>query len=207
MNLGKVCIIAIASSNMVFAWDSVQELEADACCALTNAQYLTSEQYVASLRSCVTNSNLTISVDAQIMLALSARQRFWDTVDSSMTEVEMQYISNVVASVQLDRFDWRYWLSRLIYASVHADVDDYSQAYCVLTNSICSMPTPAIQFATNSLPRAILNKYELTGLSVEMSFKVLAGLSAAELGKGVEATNFANQVSAPYREMILRLIR
>ena len=207
MNLLKACIIAVTSSYSAFAWDSVQELEADACCALTNAQYLTSEQYVASLRSCITNSDMAISADAQIMLALSARQRFWDSMDSSMTEVEMQHISNVVASVQLDRLDWRYWISRLIYASAHADVDDYSQAYYVLTNAICSMQTPVIQFETNSLPRAILNRYELTGLSMEMAFKVLAGMSAAELGKGVEATNFANQVSAPYREMILRFIR
>ena len=53
MNLWKACIIAVTSSYSAFAWDSVQELEADACCALTNAQYLTSEQYVASLRSCI----------------------------------------------------------------------------------------------------------------------------------------------------------
>ncbi len=207
MRVKRLCLIAVVSSCRVFAWNSVQELESAACYALTNAQYLTSEQYVASLRSCITNSDMAISADAQMILALSSRQRFWDTMDSSMIDVEMQYISNVVENVQLDCSDWRYWLSRLIYAGACADSDDYSQAYCILTNSMSSVHIQTIQSLSNSLPRAILDRYELTDLSVEMSFKVLAGMSAAELGNGMAATNFANQVSAPYREMILRFVR
>ena len=64
-----------------------------------------------------------------------------------------------------------------------------------------------IQQETNILCNAILAYYEITNANIEIAFKIYAGMASAGIGMGNEATNFANQVATPYRNMILQFIQ
>ena len=53
----------------------------------------------------------------------------------------------------------------------------------------------------------ILDKYDMTGGGVSEAMKIMAGMSAACLGMGNVASNYANQVSAPHRNTIFEFIK
>ena len=47
----------------------------------------------------------------------------------------------------------------------------------------------------------------MPNVNIDVAFKVFAGMSSAGQGMGAEATNYANQVAAPYNGMILDFLR
>ena len=92
-------------------------------------------------------------------------------------------------------------------ASTYAADNDFSIAYQMSTNSIKMIQHTGVVIDTNVLSKAILTYYEMPDIELETAFKVFAGMSAAGAGIGCAATNYANQVSDPYRSTILDFIK
>ena len=189
------------------AWDSVGDMESEACMALTNVQYLASNAYADRLKAALSTTNEAMRVNAQLMLGVSHYQRFLETLEEGDMERYCEHMSNAVVQAVPTAADWRYWTARLLYAGSFAARDDFSKSYAILTNCLDSMDALCCVSPANALDVALLSYYELRNISIKEAFKVMAGMSAAELGMGSAATNYANQISPPYRDLVLEFVR
>lgn len=194
-------------ANYAYAWDSCEEMESDMCIALTNDNYLVSETFTNQLITATCFPVDEIRAEAYIMLSISSYQNFLFTADALWLEHEMSNASNAVVAIGSNSDVWQYWMARFTYASAHASELSFTNVYSIATNTLAEIALCGYTNGNSSLEAAILQKFEMPNLSIEDAMKVMAGMSAAELGMTTAATNFANQLAIPYRNIILDFIR
>lgn len=80
---------------------------------------------------------------------------------------------------------------------------DYGKSLFVMTNSLSDIASSACTNDSAPVCRAMLGKFEMPDIGVVEAMKVMAGMSAAAIGERNIATNYANQVAMPHRNIIL----
>ena len=199
----NITMMAMLLSMATLGWTGVDDFEVEACVALTNSQYLMSVDYTNKLSRALASDNLELRLDARIVLAASEYQRFLDEADVSGLNGEFNQLSNVVIQTSGLTNLWQHWTSRLLYAGSFASHDAYVHSYAMLTNLLERASRSDAVETTNRLHTALLKHYELSDLSTTNAVKVMAAMSAGELGMGNVMTNLANQVPLNYRNIIL----
>ena len=98
-------------------------------------------------------------------------------------------------------------MAKFTYAGAQVSMRQYADSYSTLSNTLAEVAAVGYTNETSLVERSLLNKYEMPDLEIVDAMKVFAGMTAAELGMGDVATNYANQVSEPYRNKVIRFIR
>ena len=198
-----VFILMLMVVDCVCAWDSVSEMETDFCLALTNGDYLLSAAFSNQLSSATNLTSAESRSEVFMLSAIHAAQNFEVTDDERWIQEEMKMASNAVVVIGMQANKWQYWMSRFVYAGAYASQSDYGKALFVMTNSLSEISVSDCTNDVSPVCRAILRKFEMPDIGVFEAMKVMAGMSAASIGERILATNFANQVVAPYRSIIL----
>ena len=198
-----VFILMLMVVDCVCAWDSVSEMETDFCLALTNGDYLLSAAFSNQLSSATNLTSAESRSEVFMLSAIHAAQNFEVTDDERWIQEKMKMASNAVVVIGMKANKWQYWMSRFVYAGAYASQSDYGKALFVMTNSLSEISVSDCTNDVSPVCRAILRKFEMPDIGVFEAMKVMAGMSAASIGERIIATNFANQVVAPYRSIIL----
>ena len=198
-----VFILMLMVVDCVCAWDSVSEMETDFCLALTNGDYLLSAAFSNQLSSATNLTSADSRSEVFMLSAIHAAQNFEVTDDERWIQEEMKMASNAVVVIGMQANKWQYWMSRFVYAGAYASQSDYGKALFVMTNSLSEISVSDCTNDVSPVCRAMLRKFEMPDIGVFEAMKVMAGMSAASIGERIIATNFANQVVAPYRSIIL----
>ena len=196
-------LMLFTMANHALAWNSLAEMDVDVCRALTNNVFLMSESFTNQLNAACNSG----SDEAYMILSIHAYENFLHTADSDWLRLEMFNASNSVEAIGMHANKWQFWMSRFLLAGACCSVPNYERAYAITTNSIHLLVSSGFTNHASMVEHAILRKYEMDGLDVADAMRVMAGMSAAELGMGDVATNFANQVSTPYRNIIFDFVR
>ena len=199
--------LVVVSSMSSMAWENVLELEAAAVRALTPPVSILEASFTNEVSSALQSTNRIMRVDAELLQSIINYQRFLDTVEGQMLDNEFLCLSNVVSLTSGETNRWQFWTGRLLLASTYAAGNHFDVSYQMSTNYIQMAEGYGCAGETNALSSAILTYYEMPGIEVDVALKVFAGMSAAGMGSGTVATNFANQVPAPYRNMILEFVK
>ena len=194
-------------ANHALAWNSLAEMDVDVCRALTNNVFLMSESFTNQLNAACNSGSDEMKSEAYMLLSIHAYENFLHTADSDWLRPEMFNASNSVEAINMHTNKWQFWMSRFLLAGACCSVSNYEMAYALTTNSIQLLASSGYTNHASMVEHAILRKYEMDGLEVADAMRVMAGMSAAELGMGDMATNFANQVSTPYRNIIFDFVR
>jgi len=202
-----VVLAAFLVVKCVVAWDTICEMESDVCVALTNDDFLVSAAFTNQLNSATNASSVEMKSEAHLLLSINAYQNFLNTADDGWLCREMLNASNAVDSIGAHSNKWQYWMARFMYASAQISEQRFSDSYSTLTNALEEILRVGYTNANSDVERAMLRKYEMSDLNITDAMKVFAGMTAAELGMGNVATNYANQVATPYHNMILEFIR
>ena len=207
MKIVLILLIFVFVKRM-YAGDSVVEMETDICKALTNNTYLLSSTFTNQLSAALNSSSVEMRSEAYMLLSINAYQNFLRTADDSWLQIEMSNASNAVVAIGIHSNKWQYWTSRFLYASAYCSVPNYERSFAVATNSLHELSCSAYNTNdVNAVERAILDKSELLNVGITDAMRIFAGMSAAELGMGGVATNYANQVPAPYRNVMLQFVK
>ena len=199
-----VFVALVMFANCARAWDSIGEMEADVCIALTNNNYLLSPAFTNQLNLAINSSSAEMRSEAYMMHSIRAYQVFIDTADDSWLQSEMSNATNSILTIGSSADKWQYWMSRFIYAGACCSVSDYEKSLGVMTHSLQELFVSNYTEGSNVVERAILGKFEMANVGIGEAMRIMAGMSAAELRIGSLVTNYANQVSAPYRNRILQ---
>lgn len=200
-----LCIVVAAKG--ILAWNSVAEMEADICVALTNDKRLVSAAFAGQLSSATNSASIEMKTEAHLLLSISAYQNFLQSADDKWLYYEMNHASNAVMSIGNMTNAWQYWMTRFSYANAQISVQQFADAHSTLTNALAEMRNAGHANASSSVERAILHRYEMPDLDIGGAMKVFAGMTAAQLGIGNVATNYADQVPSLYRNMIIDFLR
>ena len=202
-----VLISMVMVVNCACAWNSVSEMEEDFCVALTNSDYLLSAIFTNRLSSVTNFTSAELRCEVFMLSAIHAAQSFEVTADIGWIQEEMKQASNAVVVVGKQPDKWQYWMSRLVYAGACASLSNYEGSFCVMTNSLNEINSFGFTNDVSLVGQLLLKKYEMSGIGVREAMMVMAGMSAAVTGDGSVATNYANQVSVPYKSTILEFIK
>lgn len=202
-----VFMIIFVAGSIIWAWDTVDEMESDIVVALTNNSYLVSATFTDQLNSATNSALVEMKTDAYLLLSLTAFQNFLNTAEGGWLCREMFNASNAVEAIGIHSNKWQYWMARFTYASAQISQQHFSSSYSTLTNALEEIARTGYVSADSDAERAILHKYEMPDLNIVDAMKVFAGMAAAELGMGNVATNYANQVPMPYRNKIHDFVR
>ena len=201
-------VIVAAFVSCAHAWDSVAEMETAVCQALTNENYLLSSTFTNQLAAAINSPSVEMKCEAYIMFSIHAYQNFLNTADDSWLQIEMCNASNAVSTIGMSTNKWQYWASRFVHAGAFCSVSNYESSFAVLSNAL---QEASYSCFTNNSPgpveRAIFDKFEMPNVGVIDAMRIMAGMSAAELGNGSVATNYANQVPVPFRNVILEFVK
>lgn len=200
-------LMLFAMANHAFAWDTIAGMDVDVCRALTNNAFLMSASFTNQLSVACNSGSDEMKSEAYMLLSIHAYENFLHTADSGWLRTEMFNASNSVEVIGVHTNKWQFWMSRFLLAGACCSVSNYERAFAVATNSIHLLVVSGYTNQTAMVECAILKKFEMDGLGVADAMRVMAGMSAAELGIGDVATNFANQVSTPYRNIIFDFAR
>lgn len=184
------------------AWTTYPEFENSAIQALENPQMLTDSVFTNQLAEASMSSNAELRVGALMLRGICARQDFLSNANAASLDLEMNLISNAVEDAQVMTNRWQFAVARLLYAGTYTSRNDFGRSYLILTNGLATMSADTGSIETNALQTAILQRFDLVGLTVPMAYKVLAGMSAAGLGLKNKASEFAEQLPFRYSEMI-----
>ena len=201
------CFVILLAVKCLFAWDTIGEMETDLCKALGDNNYLLSVAFSNKLSLATNSSSVEMKTEAYIISSIISYQKFLDTVNVDFLRRELLNASNAVVSIGYHTNSWQYWMSRFIYASAHISNQNFAFSYAILTNAIDDITKQRYTNDVTAVEAAILKRCELTNLNVTSAMKVFAGLSAAQLGMGCVATNFANQVPADYKVKMLEFMK
>ena len=197
----------VLCSLSLFGWTSVSELESEAANALSTPANLCQHGFSNNLSCAILSTNKLMRIDAELLRSIVAYQRFLNTADGRLLDDQRQSISNAVDLTCGATNSWQYWVGRFLLISTYAADNDFGTAYLMSTNHIRMLQDCGGLQGTNILCNAILSYYEMPNVNIDVAFKVFAGMSSAGQGMGAEATNYANQVAAPYNGMILDFLR
>ena len=200
-----LCMAMLA--HCVGAWNTVAEMENEVCMALTNDAILLSATFTNNLHAAANSPFEEMRSEAHLLLAINAYQNFLNTMDEGWLHHEMLNTSNAVVAIGSHTDKWQYWMARFLHAGAFASLNDYMSSYATATNALNGLTASSYTNALSTVETCIMRKFEMTGIDISAAFKVFAGMSAAELGLGESATNYANQVPVPYRNTILEFIK
>ena len=204
---GMTLLLAVGVLNCTYAWSSIEEMESEVCVALTNDEHIVSQTFTNQLGLATSSASDEMRAEAYMLLSISAYQNFLDTADALWLDHEMSNASNAVVEIGANNNRWQYWMARFTYASAFASELNFTNAYSIATNTLAEISASGYTNESSMVESAILEKFEMPDLHVEDAMKIMAGMSAAELGMGIAATNYANQLASPYRDIILDFIR
>ena len=204
--------LSLLAALVVFAngargWDSIGEMESDICKALTNNNYLLSQAFTNQLNVAINSSSAEMRSEAYMLHSICSYQIFLDTADDSWLQIEMFNATNSILAIGSSADKWQYWMSRFVYAGACCSVSDYEKSLGVMTNSLRELSASSYTNGSNVVERAILDKFEMANIGISEAMCIMAGMSAAGLRMGSLATNYANQVSAPYHNVILKFAK
>ena len=199
-----LCVFAL--SGATYAWDTIGEMEAEICVALTNDNHLLSQEFTNKLNVALSSASCEMRCEAYMLLSMNAYQNFLETADDSWLGIEMYNASNAVAVAGTSPDTWRYWTSRFLYAGAYASADEYVVSLSVASNAVSQLASIPYTNGQVLVERAILAKHDMPDVGICEAMKIMAGMSAASLGMGGVATNFASQVSQQYRDIIYEFI-
>lgn len=189
------------------AWVSIDDMEADISIALTNDSYLLSADFTNQLNAATSSQSAEMRSEAHMLLSMNAYKNFLDTAEESWIPRELSHASNAVVAIGANSDKWQFWMARLVHSLAYVSLDDYTASLGMATNTIAMRESSGYTNETSSLERAILSRYEMCGVDLIGGLKITAGMAAASAGQSSLATNYANQVSSPYREIILEFVR
>ena len=196
-------IIAAIVSCCANAWTTLDEMEAAICAALADEATLLSASLTNQLTEVVKGAQThDMKSEAYMLLSINAYQNFLETTDGKWLPIELQNASNAVVSAGMNSGRWQYWVSRFLYAGAYVSDSKFSQAFSVLNRALSEMSELNYTNGSSRVERAILEKCEMPGIGVAEALKVMAGMSAVELGQQDIALRFANQVSERYGNVI-----
>lgn len=185
------------------AWTTLDEMESAICVALTNDASLLSASFTNQLNAVVMNAQTNdMKSVAYMILSINAYQNFLETAEEKWLSIEMQNASNAVAMAGVNADRWQYWVSRFLYAGAYVSDSEFSKAFSVLNRSLSEMSAQTYTNDSSRVERAILEKCEMPGIGIAEAMKVMAGMSAAELGQKDTALRFASQVPERYGNVI-----
>lgn len=191
----------------VAAWTSEAEMDAEVCTALAAGKDAWRPAFVSQLQEAATNGrSAEMRCEASMLLSLSAWQSFLDTMDEAWMGREMAYATNAVEQIGTATNTWQYWMARFVHAGAHASNCRYVQALSILGDSIDRMTREHGTNEVTDVERAILRLFEMPDLVTVDAMRAFSGMSAAALGDGNAATNFAVQLPPRYRTMIFRAL-
>ena len=204
------CILffmVLVAAKSIWAWDSIIEMEADICIALTNDEYLVSAAFSNKLNSATNSASFEMKTEAYLLLSVNAYQNFLNTADDRWLSQELSTASNAVVSAGNHTDTWQYWMAKFAYASAQISQQHFADSHSTLVATIAEMAESGYANGASIVETGLLRKYEMPNLQIVDAMKVFAGMTAAELGMGNVATNYANQVPMPYRGTIMGFIR
>ena len=209
MRRAMISILLATGLNLVAVGNDMdqEEFESAAYTALTNKEFLLGTLFSNKLDVAESSSALNVRVDSALMKGVRARQMFFESADSEFLDTEMAFLSNAVSLTSFMTNNWRKYIASLMYAGCHATVNSFDYSYGIITNTMAVADDEGFNGTTNQMCMRILSKFQMTGLSVNSALNLMAGMSAAELGMGNVATNYANQLPATYRNMIFDFMR
>lgn len=185
------------------AWTSLDEMESAICVALTNDASLLSASFTNQLNAVVMDAQTNdVKSVAYMILSINAYQNFLETADEKWLSIEMQNASNAVTMAGVNADRWQYWVSRFLYAGAYVSDSKFSKAFSILNRALSEMSALTYTNDSSRVERAILEKCEMPGIGIAEAMKVMAGMSAAELGQKDTALRFASQVSERYGNVI-----
>ena len=174
---------------------------------MTNNTFLMSEAFTNQLNAASRLGSDAMKSEAYMLLSIHAYENFKRSVDDAWQRKELLYASNAVEVIGMHTNKWQFWMSRFLLAGACCSASNYERAFNVSTNTIHLLTLSGYTNFPTAVEGAILQKFEMGGLEVAEALRVMAGMSAAELGLGNAATNLAHQVPMPYRNTILNFIR
>ena len=165
----------------------------------------------ALLRTEVTNRiyEACLSEDPSLRLSASLAksaveyQCYLNTSDRAWACRSVSTLTNVLTQCVALRESERYAVCSVLAAGNYAMLKRYEEAFCLSTNTATVAERCQSNWVTNGYLTSVFRFYKLDGLNVVGAAKYVAGMSAAELGLRAAATNFAEQVSEPFRQEIL----
>lgn len=185
------------------AWTSLSEMESAICVALTNDTCLLSASFTNQLNEVVIGTRTNdMKSEAYMILSINAYQNFLETTDEKWLPIALRNASNAVVSAGADTGRWQYWVSRFLYAGAYVSDSRFSQAFSVLDRSLSEMSALNYTNGSSRVERAILEKCEMPGVGIAEAMKIMAGMSAVELGQKDKALRFASQVPERYGNVI-----
>ena len=191
----------------VAAWTSETEMDAAVCTALAAGKNAWSPAFVSQLQETATNaSSAKMRCEASMLLSLSSWQSFLDTMDETWMGREMAYATNAVEQIGTATNTWQYWMARFVHAGAHVSRCNYARSLSILGDSTDRMTREHCTNEVTDVERAILRLFEMPDLKTVDAMRAFAGMSAAVLGDGNTATNFAVQVPLHYRTMIFKAL-
>ena len=209
MNVQRVFgLLAALMACAAAAWTSEAEMDAAVCKALSAGKNAWSPAFVGQLRETATNAACSAGMrcEASMLLSLNAWQCFLDTMDGIWMVHERVHAERAVEQIGAATNAWQYWMARFVRAGAAASDCDYARALSVLSNAVDRMAREQATNTATGVECAFLRLFDLPDVATIDAMRVLAGMSAAMLGDGNVATNFAFQVPPRYRAMILEAL-
>ena len=202
----SILSVCVACVMFVSCTSAAMNIEDEICLALTNKSYLLSHEFTNSMNAVVASTNALMRCEAYMLLSINAYQNFLETANEEWLAREMSNASNSVNAIGMDTDTWQYWMSRFLYASAYASIDNYGTSLSIASNAVVEVMQFNYTNEVSKVEHAILSKYEMSDIGIVEALKVLTGMSAASLGYTGVATNYAIQVSAPYRSVIYEFL-
>ncbi len=199
--------IAFGVTKSIWAWNSISEMESDICIALTNDEYFLSATFTNKLNSATNSASSEMKTEAYLLLSINAYQNFLNTADDIWLCQELSTASNAVISSGNHVDKWQYWMAKFTYASALVSQQHFADSYSSLVAALAEITETGYTNGVSIVETGLLRKYEMPNLQIVDALKVFAGMTAAELGMGNVATNYANQVPMPYRNKIMNFVR
>ena len=197
--LGAVILVAQFVNAEGLALD---EFERVSIVALTNSAQLCSSVFSNIVEVAIESTNEDLKVDGYLMKGVKARHKFFETAEAVCLLEEYIAVSNAVEIADDFTNNWRKWSSRLMLAGCYASGGSFHRSYGVLTNGLSRMSTEGFSGTSNELATALLMKFEMSGVSIPIAYKIMAGMSAAEMGLQTEARRCASQVPLDFAQLI-----
>ena len=203
----KVFAIVAGSMLPVFGLAGTEaEFEQSSSSALTNAEILVSCDFSNLVSRAEADTNELVRIDAALVKSIIHFQKYLDLSDVSQLSLGYVCVTSAVHATEGRTNLWQFWSSRLLLSGTEAARENFAASFVLATNCAAHVGADASVLATNRLAMAVSRYYELPKSDFAESFKVLAGMSAAQLGERAEAIKYASQVSTRYRTLIQRFI-
>lgn len=201
-----VFVMMVGTMLSVFGSASVAEFEQISSFAFTNVEILVSDDFSNLVARAESDTNELLRIDAALVRSIIHFRKYLDLADVNQLLRDYACVTAAVHATEGRTNLWQFWSSRLLLSGVEAARENFAASFVLATNCAALVGADASGLATNRLAMAVSRYYELPESDFAESFKVLAGMSAAQLGNRSEAIKYASQVSTKYGTLIHRFM-